>query len=146
MSQAEYEMCPHGRHVGAYCEPCAEDAGAEAGNLRIEMDHSPLVENRYPDYPDFDQDLHKILDSIADDAVNSPPHYTVGGYEAIDVIEAKLTKEEYRGYLKGNALKYLMRANYKGHHNEDIEKAQWYLRKLADTLSQDVSAISVEES
>ena len=145
MGQTEYEMCPHGRHVGAYCEPCAEEAGAEAGSLRIEMDHSPLVENRYPDF-DETVEITSLTVSYPDDAVNSPPHYTVGGYEAIDVIEAKLTKEEYRGYLKGNALKYLMRANYKGHHNEDIEKAQWYLRRLADTLSQDVSAISVEES
>ena len=27
-----YELCPHGRHVGAYCEPCAE-ARLENGDL-----------------------------------------------------------------------------------------------------------------
>lgn len=138
MSQAEYEMCPHGRHVGAYCEPCAVEGGSGHGNLQIEI--------RNPDYDEIPFLDGGISPEEMLDIVNSPPHYTVGGYEAIDVIEAKLTKEEYRGYLKGNALKYLMRANYKGHHNEDIEKAQWYLRRLADTLNQDVSAISVEES
>jgi hypothetical protein len=50
-----------------------------------------------------------------EDKINNPMHYTVGGYEAIDVIKAKLTPEEYRGACKANVLKYLMRANYKGH-------------------------------
>jgi hypothetical protein len=35
------------------------------------------------------------------DMVNRPPHYLVGGIEAIDVIKSRLTKEEYIGYLKG---------------------------------------------
>lgn len=70
------------------------------------------------------------LEMVPRDNVNSPDHYTVGGFEAIDVIEAKLTPEELRGYYKGNALKYLMRANYKGKHSEDCAKAQWYLNRL----------------
>ena len=40
------------------------------------------------------------------DMVNSPSHYQLDGFEAIDIIKAALTPEEYRGYLKGNALKY----------------------------------------
>ncbi|MFN9911697.1 MAG: DUF3310 domain-containing protein, partial [Pirellulaceae bacterium] len=39
------------------------------------------------------------------DLVNHPPHYKAGGIETIDFIEAKLTREEFIGYLKGNALK-----------------------------------------
>lgn len=70
--------------------------------------------------------------------VNSPDHYTVGGYEAIHVIKAKLTPEEYRGYLKGAALKYLMRANYKDHHNQDIEKCAWYIDELTRFLNEEV--------
>lgn len=66
--------------------------------------------------------------------VHSPPHYTVGGYEALDVIRAKLTPEEYRGYCKGNVLKYIMRSNYKGHHDQDIGKALFYLEELDDGL------------
>jgi hypothetical protein len=68
------------------------------------------------------------------DNVNSPPHYTIGGFEAYEVIKAKLTEEEWQGYLKGNVLKYMLRANFKDSHNEDILKAQWYLNKLAETL------------
>ena len=64
------------------------------------------------------------------DEVNSPEHYTVGGHEAIDVIRAKLTPEEYRGYLKGNILKYVMRSNYKGQHDADCKKGAWYSEEL----------------
>ena len=39
------------------------------------------------------------------DMVNSPSHYQLDGVEAIDIIKAALTPEEYRGYLKGNALR-----------------------------------------
>ena len=68
-----------------------------------------------------------------EDVVNSPKHYTVGGHESIDVIKAKLTPEEYRGFLKGNVMKYLHRANYKGKHKQDIGKAAFYLNKLVES-------------
>lgn len=66
--------------------------------------------------------------------IQSPAHYTVGGYEALDVIRAKLTPEEYRGYLKGNILKYLMRSNYKQDHDKDCNKAAFYAAELKDAL------------
>jgi len=64
------------------------------------------------------------------DMVNQPSHYTNGGIENIDYIKAKLTPEEFRGFCKGNALKYLGRANEKGEEQEDREKAEWYLLHL----------------
>lgn len=60
------------------------------------------------------------------DMVNNPPHYNKGGLEAIQVIKMALTREEYKGYLKGNVLKYKLRAPYKGKEDEDHEKANWY--------------------
>ena len=63
------------------------------------------------------------------DEINHPSHYTQGGIECIDAIEAALTPEELRGYLKGNCLKYLWRERGKG-GNKDIEKAEWYIRRL----------------
>jgi len=62
--------------------------------------------------------------------IDSPDHYTAGGIEAIDVIRAKLTPEEYRGYLKGSSLKYLLRANFKGQHDKDVHKAVWFVDEL----------------
>lgn len=63
------------------------------------------------------------------DAVNHPPHYTQGGIECIDAIQAALTPEEFRGYCKGNALKYTWRELHKG-GAESLQKAAWYLGRL----------------
>ena len=48
------------------------------------------------------------------DLVNQPPHYPQGEIECIDAIEAALTPEEFRGYCKGNALKYIWRERHQG--------------------------------
>jgi len=67
---------------------------------------------------------------VVPDAVNHPPHYTDGGgIECIEAIEAALTNEEYRGYLKGNITKYIWREKHKG-GTESLKKAQWYLDRL----------------
>lgn len=64
------------------------------------------------------------------DMVNSPPHYqSTTGIESIDAIEAALTPEEFRGFLRGNCLKYLWRCEKKG-GTEDLKKAAWYLNRL----------------
>lgn len=63
------------------------------------------------------------------DMVNRPPHYTQGGLECIDAIRAALTEEEYRGYIKGNTIKYIWRERHKN-GDEDIKKTIWYLGTL----------------
>jgi hypothetical protein len=69
------------------------------------------------------------------DMVNHPPHYKAGGIETIDFIEAKLTREEFIGYLKGNALKYASRIGKKGAPDIDAGKMAWYATKLRDVLN-----------
>jgi len=66
---------------------------------------------------------------IKEDEVNHPPHYVDGGIECIEAIEAQLTPEEYRGYLKGNIAKYVWRERLKGGVTS-LQKAQWYLDRL----------------
>ena len=68
------------------------------------------------------------------DMVNNPPHYKVGGIEVIDFIKAKLTPDEFRGYLQGNILKYSSRVGYKGDASEDVGKLIWYANKLQETF------------
>jgi len=63
------------------------------------------------------------------DMVNSPPHYTKGGIETIDFIEAKEL-----GYHLGNVVKYITRSDHKGSTLEDLEKAQWYLSRAINNL------------
>lgn len=71
-----------------------------------------------------------------DDVVNSPEHYRQGGIEAIDAIQASMTREEFKGYLKGNAQKYLWRYRHKGKPVEDLRKAKWYLDRLLIVLGE----------
>ena len=67
------------------------------------------------------------------DMVNSPPHYNDGGIECIEAIEASMSEEAFRGYLKGNMLKYIWRYEHKG-GKEDLDKANWYLTKLRESF------------
>jgi hypothetical protein len=76
---------------------------------------------------------HEVVNTPAIDMVNHPAHYKVGGIETIDFIQAKLTPEEFRGYLKGNVLKYTSRAGHKGDIDTDIGKMVWYANRLQST-------------
>jgi hypothetical protein len=73
------------------------------------------------------------------DMVNKPPHYRGNGVECIEAIQAALTPEEFRGYLKGNAMKYIWRERTKG-EDESLQKAEWYLKRLLTPPATDVSS------
>lgn len=66
------------------------------------------------------------------DWVNKPDHYNKGSIEAIEAIKASMHPQEFKGYLKGNVMKYLWRYEYKGKPVEDLRKAGWYLNKLIE--------------
>lgn len=66
--------------------------------------------------------------------VNKPEHYNQHGIEAIQAIEASMSAEEFKGYLKGNCLKYIWRFSYKGKAVEDLEKAKVYLGWLIERV------------
>ena len=67
--------------------------------------------------------------------VNHPSHYNQGGKETIEILKDFLTENEFKGFLKGNVLKYMHRYYFKN-GLEDLSKAQWYLKKLKDTESE----------
>ena len=69
-----------------------------------------------------------------DDQINHPQHYNMTAFEAIDIIKASMTSEEFKGYLKGNILKYLIRYKHKGKDLEDLDKGKWYLQRLRDRI------------
>ena len=68
-----------------------------------------------------------------EDMVNHPVHYNKAGIETIDAIGAA-TNEGFKYYLQGNILKYIWRYEYKN-GVEDLEKAQWYLKKLIEVCN-----------
>lgn len=69
------------------------------------------------------------------DKIN-PPHYKNKSIETIDAIESQLSSEEFKGYCKGNALKYISRSGlkYENTEEDDLMKAQWYLNRVLSTL------------
>lgn len=62
-------------------------------------------------------------------AVDHPKHYNAGKIEVIDAIE-----DWGLGFHLGNVVKYVARANLKGHPLEDLKKAQWYLNRTIEKL------------
>lgn len=110
--------------------------------LFIEEESKTLTYVRYSYYLDesdkSDEEYNitevteKWLDEREHDIVNHPSHYNHGDLETITIIEMLLTEEEYRGYLKGNILKYRERAPYKRNAEEDYAKAKWYFDKLLE--------------
>lgn len=67
----------------------------------------------------------------ADDRQVSGNHYKEMAVEPWAVMEAVLTPEEFRGFLKGNIIKYAMRAGHKA-GSDDAGKALHYRQKLQE--------------
>lgn len=77
--------------------------------------------------------------------VNHPSHYNQGGKETIEILKDFLTENEFKGFLKGNVIKYMHRYNFKN-GLEDLSKAQWYLNKLRETESETTYANKESDS
>lgn len=71
----------------------------------------------------------KYGEDVKPDPVNRPAHYTSGGIECIDAMQAAFGAEVVKDFCLCNAFKYLWR-----HHSkngvEDLKKARWYLNRL----------------
>jgi len=80
------------------------------------------------------------------DPVNSPQHYASGAIECIEAIEASMSSEAFKGFLKGNVQKYIWRYEGKG-GVESLQKAQWYLNRLiAAVEAEDASKQAIYET
>ena len=68
------------------------------------------------------------------DMVNHPPHYTRGGIECIDALEAATTGlAGIEAVCTANAIKYLWRWKQKN-GVQDLEKARWYINRMIAKL------------
>lgn len=83
---------------------------------------------------------HRIKEKLEEneskekETVNHPEHYNKGGIECIEGIQSAMSEESYKGFLKGNVMKYLWRYESKEKPLEDLKKAKWYLEKLIELL------------
>jgi hypothetical protein len=93
----------------------------------IEIQHSePQIQHSEPQIQHSDQ-LLKVTNMV-----ERPPHYTAGGVECIDAIMAAvegLTPQE--AVCVANVIKYTWRFKRKN-GIEDLQKAQWYLKRLSE--------------
>jgi hypothetical protein len=80
---------------------------------------------------------HSSWDNEVEDVVGAPRHYNTGNIECIDAIEESMSSVAFKGYLKGNCMKYLWRYDYKGKQVEDLQKAGWYLNKLTEMVTEE---------
>ena len=78
---------------------------------------------------EIDSGHSNITEEQLNDVVNHPKHYTAGGIECIDYINA--CKFDY---LEGNIVKYVTRYRNKN-GVEDLRKAEFYLRMLIERES-----------
>ncbi len=65
-------------------------------------------------------------------------HYIDMGVQPWDAMRAWMSPEEFQGFLRGNAVKYLARCNQKG-GLQDLKKARHYLDKLIDTIESEAA-------
>ena len=62
----------------------------------------------------------------------TPAHYVLeDGSDSMDLIAKILGREQFKGFLRGNAFKYLIRYELKG-GIDDLKKALDYIERLVD--------------
>ena len=69
------------------------------------------------------------------DLIDNQIHYTVNGIQPIQIMKANMSKEEFRGFLEGNILKYPLRYKHKN-GLEDLKKAKTYLTWLIEDIEE----------
>ncbi len=91
------------------------------------------------DYTALDPYITMLKEEEKEDVVNNPTHYNTGEIECIDAIKESMSSVAFKGYLKGNCMKYLWRYDYKGKQVQDLQKAGWYLNKLTAMVTEENS-------
>jgi hypothetical protein len=107
------------------------NAKREEGKIEAVLNPDYKTPEEEDMYLSIDERMRKVLRAKSNDPVNSPDHYTSGGIETIDFIEAKGLD-----FCTANAVKYISRAGKKSKEKEveDLEKAVWYLNRKIKRL------------
>ena len=122
-----------------YCFNVSKSAVWQWENGDVEPRKS--IKQRLYNYAEYIQKQNessqtKATETNNKDEVHNPAHYKLNGLniEVVDVIRAVLTDEEFKGWCRGNALKYLMRAGKKDKNKEkqDFAKAGVFISWITD--------------
>ena len=76
-------------------------------------------------------DYQKIFIKRANDYQIDGDHYKTMEMQPWEVMESVLTPEEFVGFLKGNVIKYALRAGRK-EGSDDLGKCRHYMMKLKE--------------
>ena len=138
-----------GRGIDAWMKAAHKESDIEPDTVRIPAHYDMTTEegrqevwemfaNVNQDDEDDDEDDDDDYEDEYD-AVIRPEHYNTGNIECIEAIEESMSSVAFKGYLKGNCIKYLWRYDYKGKQVEDLQKAGWYLNKLTKMVAEENS-------
>ena len=86
--------------------------------------------------PTIAEIVEKNSEDVKPDPVNHPAHYTSGGIECIDAMQAAFGDEAVKDFCLCNAFKYLWRHRSKN-GVEDLKKCRWYLNRLIEEMEAD---------
>lgn len=79
---------------------------------------------------------YRVVGSSADDRQEGGDHYRKMPVQPWEAMAAWMSPEQFNGFLRGNAIKYLARYDAKG-GREDLRKARHYLDKLIEVMGDD---------
>lgn len=111
-----------------------DDLITKSNAIGIDINEVPITKLPYIPVEQIKQAKIK-----ATEQVTHPGHYNQNPLECIDAIEGSMSTDEFAGFLKGNVLKYLWRYKHKGNPIEDLKKAEWYLVKLREVITNQVA-------
>ena len=96
---------------------------------RVRMNAKLMGYEVIEDTPTVADTAAKCSEDVKPDPVNRPAHYTSGGIECIDAMQAAFGVEAVKDFCLCNAFKYLWRHRSKN-GVEDLKKARWYLNRM----------------
>ena len=108
-----------------------EDADMGRVRLNAKLMGYEVIE----DTPTVADTVEENSEDVKPDPVNHPAHYTSGGIECIDAMQAAFGAEAVKDFCLCNAFKYLWRHRNKN-GVEDLKKARWYLNRLIEDVEE----------
>lgn len=115
--------------TGTVVRDCGgDDWRLEEDGLYHVLPHDELVARSYAVLDDHFGPL-SLVSGPNEDVINQPSHYTShpSGIECIQVTE-------HMNFNRGNAVKYIWRADDKGDPIENLQKARWYVDREISRL------------
>jgi len=88
------------------------------------------------------EELNRAMGRLPDNLDPNSRYYDVGGIEVLNVIKAKLTPDQYTGYLLGCVIKYSLRLNWKHTTIEGYMRDSQKMETYAKNLRQHFHALS----